>query len=95
MKLKKDLKILKLKKNKCYHQKTDISFRDIDFEKVLVRNSFFFFFGWQNYKYVIGYLFNGNKFKAIHITLPKTSAFGKCYNGKTKWMYFLLTMMTY
>ena len=48
------------------------------------------FFGEKNYKYCIGYLYNGNKVKTSHIMLPKTSAYVKLYDGQTKWMYFLI-----
>ena len=43
----------------------------------------------KNYKYFIGYLYNDNKVKPLHIMLPKTSASVKRYHGQTKWMYFL------
>ena len=41
-------------------------------------------------KYFIGYLYNDNKVKPLHIMLPKTSAYVKRYDGQTKWMYFLI-----
>ena len=44
----------------------------------------------RNYKYFIGYLYNENKVKSLHIMLPKTSAYVKGYGGQTKWMYFLI-----
>ena len=47
-------------------------------------------FGAKNYKYFIGYLYNGNKVKLLNIMLPTTSAYVKSYYGKTKWMYFLI-----
>ena len=59
---------------------------DIDIEKVLVSNKIFF--GEKNYKYFIGYLYNGNKIKPLNIMLPKTSVYIKSYDGKTKWMHF-------
>ena len=59
---------------------------DLDFEKVLVSNQIPF--GGKNYKYFIGYLYSGNKIKALNIMLPKTSAYVKSYAGKIKWMYF-------
>ena len=55
---------------------------DVDIEKVLVSN--------KNYKYYIGYLYNGNKVKSLDIMLPKTIAYVKSYDGQTKWMYFLI-----
>ena len=62
--------------------------RDVDIEKVLVSNKISF--GEKNYKYFIGYLYNDNKVKPLHIMLPKTSAYVKSYDGQTKWMYFLI-----
>ena len=43
----------------------------------------------KNYNYFIGYLCSDNKFKPLHIRLPKTSAWVKSYDGQTKWMHFL------
>ena len=59
---------------------------DLDIEKVLVSKNFSF--GKIIYKYFLGYLCNDNKFKPLHIMLPKTSVFVKSYDGQTKWMYF-------
>ena len=42
----------------------------------------------KSYEYFIGYLYD--KVKPLHIMLPKTSAYVKSYDGKTKWMYFLI-----
>ena len=68
--------------------KTLTLLRDVDIEKVLVSNKISF--GEKNYKYFIGYLYNDNKVKPLHIMLPKTSAYVKSYDGQTKWMYFLI-----
>ena len=38
----------------------------------------------------IGYLFDDDKVKPLHIMLPKTSAYVKSYDGQTKWTYFLI-----
>ena len=35
-------------------------------------------------------MYNDYKVKPLHIMLPKTSAYVKNYDGKTKWMYFLI-----
>ena len=75
-------------KNKFYSNKTPIFLKDVDIEKVLVSNKISF--GGKNYKYFIGYLYNDNKVKPLHIMLPKTSAYVKSYDGQTKWMYFLI-----
>ena len=40
----------------------------------------------KNYKYFVGYLYNGNKVKPLHIMLHQTTAFVKSYVGQTKWM---------
>ena len=72
--------------NKFYHHKTPIYLRDVDIEKVLGSNKISF--GEKNYKYFIGYLYNGNKVKPLNIMLPKTSSYVKV--GQTKWMYFLI-----
>ena len=60
--------ILTLKKKKKHF--TPI--KDVDIEKVLVSNKISF--GEKNYKFFIGYLYNDNKVKPLHIVLPKTSA---------------------
>ena len=59
---------------------------DIDIEKVSNKISF----GEKNYKYFIGYLYNGNKVKPLNIMLSKTSSYVKSYDGHTKWMSFLI-----
>ena len=66
---------------------------DADIEKLLVSDKISF--GEKNYKYFIGYLYDNHKVKPLHIMLPKTSAYVKIYDGQTKWMCFLLKMMTY
>ena len=80
--------ILKLKNINFTANKTPIFLKDVDIEKVLVSNKTCF--GEKNYKYFIGYLFNDNKLKPLHIILPKTSAYIKSYDGQTKWMYSLI-----
>ena len=57
--------------------------RDVDVEKALLVSSKISF-GEKNYKYFIGYLYNGNKVKPLNIALPKTRAYVKSYNGKAK-----------
>ena len=44
----------------------------------------------KNFRYFIGYLYNDNKVKLLHIVLPKTYAHVKSYDGQTKWMYFFI-----
>ena len=77
---------MKWKKN--YRNKTPIFLKDVDIEKVLVSNKISF--GEKNYKYLIGYLFNDNKVKPLHIMLPKTSAYVISYDGQIKDLYFLI-----
>ena len=79
---------IEIEKSKFYRSKTPIFLKDVDIEKVLVSNKISF--GEKNYKYFIGYLYNDNKVKPLHIMLPKTSAYVKSYDGQTKWMYFLI-----
>ena len=62
---------------------------NVDIEKVLA--SIKISFGEKkNNKYFIGYLYNDNKVKPVHIMLPKTNAYVKKKDGQTKWMYFLI-----
>ena len=60
---------------------------DVDIEKVLLSEKTSF--TEKNYKCFIGYLYDNQKVKPLHIMLPKTSAFVKSYDGQTKWVYFL------
>ena len=62
--------------------------KDVDIGKVLVSNKISF--GEKSYKYFIGYLYNGNKVKPLHIMLTEISSYVKCYDGETKWMYFFI-----
>ena len=73
---------IKIGKNKFYHHKTPILGGDVDIEDVLVANKISF--GEKNYKYFIGYLYNGNKVEPLNIRLPKTSAYVKRSDGQTK-----------
>ena len=67
--------------------------RKLDIEKskyvkVFVSNKISF--GDKSHKYFIKYLHNDHKVKSLHIMLPKTRAYVKVYDGKTKWIYFLI-----
>ena len=62
---------IEIEKNKFYRNKIPIFLKDVDIEKVLVSNKTSV--GGKNYKYLIGYLYNDNKIKPLHIMLPKTS----------------------
>ena len=59
---------MKLKKNICRNE-TPIFFKNVDTEKVSISNKIFF--GEKNCKYFIGYLYNNNKVKSLHIMLLK------------------------
>ena len=61
---------------------------DVDIEKVLVSDKIFL--GERKCKYFIGYFYNYNKVKPLHIMLPKISAYVESCDGQTKWMYFLI-----
>ena len=60
---------IEIEKNKFYRDKTPILLKDVDIENVLASNKIYF--GEKNYKYFIGYLYNYNKLKPLHIMLPK------------------------
>ena len=77
--------ILKLKKKIIYCHKSPTFEIDVDIEKVLVSKKIPS--GDKNYKHFISYLYDNNKVKPLH---PKTNAYVKNYDGKTKWMYFLI-----
>ena len=44
----------------------------------------------KKHKYFIGYLYNDNKVKPLHLMLPETGAYVKSYDGQRKWMYILI-----
>ena len=44
----------------------------------------------KNYLNFFSYLYNEHQVKPLHVMLPKTSTYAKRYDGKTKWMYFLI-----
>ena len=35
-------------------------------------------------------MYNDYKIKPLHVMLPKTRAYVKCYDGQTKWICFLI-----
>ena len=90
IKLKKKLMFgdIEIEKKIFYYTKIPIFLKDVDTEKVLVSSKISF--DEKNYKYFIGYLYNDNKVKPLHIMPPKTSAYVKSDDGKMKWMYFLI-----
>ena len=80
--------ILKLKNKIFYQHKNSYFLGDVDIEKVLVSNKISL--GEKNYKYFVCYFYNGNKVKPLKVMLPKTSAYVKSYDKRTKWMYFFI-----
>ena len=56
--------------------------------KVLVSNKISF--GEKSFKYFIGYLYNDNKVRPLHIMLPRRSTYVKNYDGQIKLMYSLI-----
>ena len=58
----------------------------VDTEKVLVSKKIYS--GEKNCKYFIGYLYNDNKVRALHILLLKKSSYLKSYDEQNKLMYF-------
>ena len=73
---------IEIEKNKFYRHKNPIILEDSISVKI--------FFGEKNYKYFIGYLYNGNRFKPLYIMLPKRTAYVKSYDRQNEWMYFLI-----
>ena len=65
-----------------YRHEIPILLKDGDNEKVLVSNKISS--AQNNYKYFIGYLYNDNKVKPLHIMLLKTSAHVKRYDGQAR-----------
>ena len=77
-----------IEKSKFYSYKSIVSLRKVDIEKALVSNKIYL--GEKSYKYFIGYLYNDNRVKPLHLMVPKKGAYVKIYDGQTKWMYFLI-----
>ena len=77
-----------IEKYKFYYHKTPVFLKDVDMEKVLVSNKISI--GEKNFKYVIGYLYNDNEVKPLHIMAPKSSVYVKSCGRQTKWTYFLI-----
>ena len=73
---------IEIEKNKFYSHKRPVPLRDVDIEKALVSSKIYS--GEKDYKYFVGYLYNDNKVKPLHIMLTKTSAYVKGYDRQTK-----------
>ena len=72
-------------KSNCY--KSPIFLEDVNIEKVLVSNKISS--DEKNYKYFFVYLYD-YKVTPLHKMLPRSSVYGKSFDGKTKWIYFLI-----
>ena len=79
---------IEIEKTKFCHSKSPIFKKDVDIEKVLVPKKSFG--KTKNQKYFIGYLYNDQKVKRLHIMPPEISASVISFDGQTKWMYFLI-----
>ena len=82
--------VLKLKK---IHFTTIRLNKDVDNEKVLLSNKISS--GEKNYKFFIGYLWNNNKVKPLHIMLTKANVYVKSYDGQINNGCIFLLKMTY
>ena len=79
---------IEIEKHKFHRYKSPIFLEDRDVENASVSSKISA--GEKSYKYFIGYLYDDNEIKPLHIMLPKMSAYVKSYDGQIKWMYFLL-----
>ena len=71
-----------IEKQKFYHYKNTIFNDNILISKKISSVE-------KIYKYFIGYMVDYCKIKPLCISLLKTSAYVKIYDGETKWIYFL------
>ena len=71
-------------KQKFQFYKSPMFFEDLDIENVLVSNKISS--GKKAVNTLLINLHDDYKTKPLHITLPKTSAYVKRYDGKTKYM---------
>ena len=63
-------------------------FKDVDIDNISISDKVTS--GEKNYKYFICYMDDDCKTKPFSIILPKMSTYVKSYDGKTKWMHFLI-----
>ena len=82
-------------KNKFYRSKLLFCKKDVEIQKVLVSDKDTSVEKKTINKYFIGYPYNDNKVRPLHIMLAKTSDFVKGYDGQAKWLYFLLADHNY
>ena len=64
---------------------------DVNTDNILVFNKIY---SSETKKLFIGYLYDDYKINPLHSILSKTSTYVKDCDGKTKWIYFLIKMMT-
>ena len=67
---------IEIEKNEFYRHKSPSFLKGLGIEKLLVSNKISS--SEKSYKYFIGYLYNDDKVKPLHVMLPKTSAYVKC-----------------
>ena len=79
---------IEIKKHKPYRYKNHIFKKDVDIKNELVSNKISS--GEKNCKYFIGYLYDGNKFKPLHVMRLKAKAYVKPFDCQTKRMHFLI-----
>ena len=80
---------IEIEKRKFHHHKNLILLEYRDIYNIQV--SSIVSSGEKNYKYFTGYIDDDDYIiKPLHIMLPKTSAYGKSYDGETKWMYYFI-----
>ena len=85
---------IEIEKQKFYHFKNPILLEDVDIGNIL-RSSMISSNEKKNYKYFINYNDDDDYvIKPLPIMLTKTSAYVKIYDGETKWMKFLLKMIS-
>ena len=77
-----------IEKHKFQYYKNPIFSEDVNIDNVLLSNKISF--SGKNYKYFIGYLYDGFIIKPLHIMLSKRSTYIESYNVQTKWNFFLI-----
>ena len=75
---------IEIGKHEFYRYKSPIFLEDVDINNILVSNKISS--SEKSCEYFIGYLYDDYTIKSLHIMLPKVSAYGKIYDGQTKWM---------
>ena len=76
-----------IEKHNMYDYKSSIFLEYIHIDNALLSNKISS--GEKNYKYFVGYFYDGYKIRPLHIMLPKTSACIKNYNFQTKRIFLI------